>query len=80
MTSALIVVAFGFMLQQLFLTGFSPLVRFLVSVPFCLAMYIAVVVGVFRVTDPLQLAFSLIRELGPMQALLGSKPQTQANQ
>jgi hypothetical protein len=43
-------------------------------------MYIAVVVGVFRVTDPLQLAFSLIRELGPMQALLGSKPQTQANQ
>ena len=79
MTSALIVVAFGFMLQQLFLAGFSPLARFLVSVPFCLATYLAVVVGVFRVTDPLQLAFSLIRELGPIQSLLGSKPQTQAN-
>jgi hypothetical protein len=51
-----------------------------VSVPFCLAAYLAVVVGVFRVTDPLHLAFSLIRELGPMQSLFGSKPQAQANQ
>ena len=80
MTSALIVVAFGFGLQQLLLSGFSPLVRFLISAPFCLATYLAVVVGVFRITDPLRLAFSLVREFGPLQSLFGSKPQTQANQ
>ena len=80
MTSALIVVAFGFGLQQLLLGGFSPLTRFLVSAPFCLAAYLAVVVGVFRITDPLRLAFSLVREFGPVQWLFGSKPQAQANQ
>ena len=79
MTSALIVVAFGFGLQQLFLTGFSPVARFLISAPFCLAAYLAVVVGVFKVTDPLRLAFSLVREFGPVQSLFGSKPQAQAN-
>ena len=79
MTSALIVVAFGFLLQQLLLTGFSPLARFLVSTLFCLAAYLAVVVGVFKVTDPLRLAFSLVRDLGPVQSLFGSKPQAQAN-
>ena len=80
MTSALIVVAFGFGLQQLLLGGFSPLTRFLVSAPFCLAAYLAVVVWVFRITDPLRLAFSLVREFGPVQWLFGSKPQAQANQ
>ena len=80
MTSALIVVAFGFGFQQLLLTGFSPVARFLVSAPFCLAAYLAVVVGVFKITDPLRLAFSLVREFGPVQSLFGSKPQAQANQ
>ena len=61
-------VAFGFMVQQVFLVDFSPLMRFFVSVPICLATYLAVVVGVFRVTGPLQLAFSVLRDFGPVRS------------
>jgi PST family polysaccharide transporter len=61
-------VAFGFAVQQAFLVDFSPLARFFVSVPICLAIYLAVAVGVFKVTGPLQLAFSLLRDLRSMRS------------
>jgi PST family polysaccharide transporter len=64
----LIAVALGLLLQQASLADFTPLVRFLVSVPICLVAYVAVVVGVFKVTGPLWLAVSLLRNLGPMRS------------
>src|SRR5262249_40845466 len=61
-------VAFGFVVKLAFLGDVSPLMRFLVSVPICLAAYLAVVVGIFRVTGPLQLAFSVLRDLVPARS------------
>ena len=65
--AGLIAVACGFMVQREFLADFSPLARFFVSIQVCLATYLAVVLGVFRVTGPLQLAFSLLRHFAPMR-------------
>jgi PST family polysaccharide transporter len=67
--AGLVAVAFGFMVQQLLLADLSQLMRFCVSVPICLAAYFAVVVGIFNVTGPLQLAFSLLRDLGPVRSV-----------
>ena len=66
--AALITVAFGFMVQQLLLAEFSQLARFFVSAQICLAAYLAVVLGVFRVTGPIQLALSLLRDFGPLRS------------
>jgi polysaccharide transporter, PST family len=66
--AGLIAAAFGFMVQEAFLADFSAIARFFVSAAICLATYLAVVVGVFRVTGPLQLAFSLPRHFGPMRS------------
>jgi polysaccharide transporter, PST family len=79
MAAGLIVVAFGFAVQELFLIGFSPIPRFFISVPVCTVAYIVVAAGVFRVTGPLQLAFSLLRHFSPARLPFGTKPQTQAN-
>jgi polysaccharide transporter, PST family len=64
----LIAVALGLLLQQEVLADFTPLMRFLVSVPVCLAAYLAVVVGMFGVTGPLRLAVSVLRNLRPIRS------------
>jgi PST family polysaccharide transporter len=61
-------VAVGFVAQQMFLLDLSPLIRLFVSTMICLATYLAVVVGIFRVTRPLELAFSLLCDFFPMQS------------
>jgi PST family polysaccharide transporter len=61
-------VAFGFTVQHVFLIDLSQLVRFFVSALICLTTYLAVAVGIFRVTGPLQLAFSVLKEFGPMRS------------
>jgi len=66
--AGIITVAFGFMVQQVFLADFSPLARFLVSAHISLATYLVVAVGVFRVTGPLRLVFSLLRDFGRMRS------------
>jgi PST family polysaccharide transporter len=63
--AALITVAIGFTAQRLFLDDFSRLTRFILSVPICVAVYFAVAVGVFRITGPLRLVFSLLRDFSP---------------
>ena len=40
MVSALIAVAFGLTMQQVFLLEFSELARFVVSIPICVATYL----------------------------------------
>jgi PST family polysaccharide transporter len=63
----LVTVAVGFLAQQALLADFSPLMRFVVSVPICLTVYFTLVVGVFRVTGPLHLALFALRDLSPIR-------------
>lgn len=64
---ALFAVAFGFTLQQMFLADFCQIARILISTTICLAAYFAFVVGIFKITGPLRLAHSLLREVSPMR-------------
>jgi PST family polysaccharide transporter len=72
MLAALGTVAIGFMVQHAFLVDLPQLARIALSVPICLAAYLLLVVGVFRVTRPLELAFSLVHELNPFRLRQGS--------
>lgn len=74
MAAGLSTVAIGFVAQQMFFLDVSPLIRLLVSAMICLATYLAIVVGIFRVTRPLELAFSLLRDFVPMQSRQAPKP------
>ena len=65
--AALTTVAIGFTVQRLFLDDYSQLTRFVLSVPLCVAVYLTVVVGVFKVTGPLNLAFSLLRDFSSIR-------------
>ena len=64
--AALATVAIGFTLQSLYLADLSQVARFFVSALICSSAYLTIVVGVFRVTAPLQLAFSLLRDYSPV--------------
>jgi polysaccharide transporter, PST family len=52
----------GFMVQQEFLGELSRFMRVFSSAMVCAATYFAVVIGVFRITDPLRLVFSVLRD------------------
>jgi PST family polysaccharide transporter len=60
--AALTAVAVGFIVRQGFLDELSLFMRVFVSGTVCAAAYLAVVIGVFRVTDPLRLVFSVLRD------------------
>jgi PST family polysaccharide transporter len=60
--AALATVAIGLAAQHLFLDGYSQLTRFAFSVPICVAVYLIICVGVFKVTGPLRLVLSLLRD------------------
>ena len=60
--AALCAVAVGLLLQQALMAEFAPSVRFALSGLICLITYLAVAVGVLRVTGPMRLALSLLRE------------------
>ena len=66
--SGLITVAVGFAVQHFFLADFSLPGRFFTSALVCLVTYLALVVGIFRVTGPLQLALSLLRDFRPKRS------------
>ncbi|KIZ47614.1 MULTISPECIES: lipopolysaccharide biosynthesis protein [Rhodopseudomonas] len=70
--AALAGVAVGFGIQQIFLTDYIQLVRPLLSGAICLAVYFAVVVGIFKVTGPLRLGLSLLREYAARRSLANS--------
>lgn len=73
MIAGLVAVAAGFMVEQAFLAGSSHLVRMFLSGMVCLATYLVVVVGVFRVTAPLHLVFSALRDLRAVRMPAGSR-------
>jgi polysaccharide transporter, PST family len=60
--SALVTVAIGFSVQHLFLVDLAPLPRFVVAASICVAVYLTMIVGVFKVVAPLRLALSLLRD------------------
>jgi PST family polysaccharide transporter len=60
--AALFAAAVGFAVQLQILGELSPFMRVFISGMVCLATYLAVVVGVFRVTGPLHLVFSVLRD------------------
>jgi polysaccharide transporter, PST family len=60
--AALFAAAVGFAVQLQILGELSPFMRLFISGMVCLATYLAVVVGVFRVTGPLHLVFSVLRD------------------
>lgn len=63
MVSGLIAAAFGFVVQQMFLVDFSALGRVFVSSTICMVIYLALVVGVFKLTDPLNVTASMLRDV-----------------
>jgi PST family polysaccharide transporter len=62
MVAALVTVAVGLAAQRLLMSDFSQLVRFVLSIPVCVGVYLAVAVGFFRVTAPIRVAFSLVND------------------
>jgi len=65
--------------QHLFLDDYSQLTRFAFSVPICVAVYLTVSVGVFKVTGPLQLALSLLRDFSSFRFRRNSPLKQQAS-
>jgi PST family polysaccharide transporter len=61
--AGLAAVAVGFGVQLEYLGELSQFTRIFASSVICLVTYLAIVVGIFRVTGPLQLAFSLLRDV-----------------
>ncbi|MBI5320211.1 MAG: lipopolysaccharide biosynthesis protein [Bradyrhizobium sp.] len=61
--AGLVAVGAGFLVQLQFLADVSQLMRIFASGTVCLVAYLAVAVGLFRVTAPLHLVFSVVRDL-----------------
>jgi hypothetical protein len=69
--SGLIAVAAGFVVEWQFLADSSHLTRIFASGMVCLLAYLAICVGLFRVTAPLRLVFSVLRELRAVRTPAG---------
>jgi PST family polysaccharide transporter len=65
MVAGLATVAIGIAVQWLFLWDYTHVTRIALSIPVCMAVYFAVAVGMFRVTDPIRLGISLIHDFAP---------------
>jgi polysaccharide transporter, PST family len=59
--SAIVTVAVGLAVQYAFLLDLSRLERFAVSITVCVAVYLAIAIGIFRLTAPLKIALSVLR-------------------
>jgi PST family polysaccharide transporter len=53
----------GYAFQQSYLTDLSRLARIVISAPACVSIYLLILVGVFRVTQPIKYATSLLTDL-----------------
>ena len=74
MIGGLIAVTAGFLVQFEFLADVSPLLRIFASGMVCLLTYLAVVAGIFRITAPLQLAFSVLHDIRGFRTPADSRP------
>jgi len=55
--------AAGWWLQTALLADYSALVRMVLSGCFCSCLYLAIVVGVFRLVEPLRIAGTIVRDV-----------------
>ena len=62
LTGALITAVAGWVLQTVALGQFSCLSRIVLSASCCISIYLLIVVGVFRLTEPIAVAISLVRD------------------
>ncbi len=60
---AIATAAGGWWLQTTALTDFSSFVRIVLSGGFCICIYLAIVVGLFRLTEPIKVAAAVVRDL-----------------
>jgi O-antigen/teichoic acid export membrane protein len=59
---AITIAAAGWCLQGIALTHLPGFVRIILSSCFCISLYLVIVVGLFRVTEPIRVAFTVVRE------------------
>jgi PST family polysaccharide transporter len=66
--AALCAVGVGLAVQHAFLAELASLPRLALSALICLGTYLVVAVGVLRVTGPIQLALSMLRDFGSLRS------------
>jgi hypothetical protein len=59
---AVVIAAAGWWLQANALAGYSSFVRIVLSASFCGCLYLIVVVGLFRFTQPIKVAIKVIQD------------------
>jgi PST family polysaccharide transporter len=72
--SGLLAVAFGLSLSNYLMSDFWQVTRLIASGFATLIFYLALAVGVFRVTGPLMLAWSVVRDFGPLRSMRRFRP------
>jgi PST family polysaccharide transporter len=60
--AGLFAAAFAYAVQTLLLGSFTEWTRFFITCAICLVSYLAVAIGIFRATEPLNLALSILRD------------------
>jgi O-antigen/teichoic acid export membrane protein len=66
---AMFTAAAGWLLQTYALQQFSTLFQIVLSIGFCVSIYLLIVVGLFRLTEPIEVAIRLVRDHLPAGAL-----------
>ena len=76
LVGALVSALFGFELLFAVLENWHPLVRMPMLVVACLTIYLIIVVGLFKITKPIELAWSLLKDFVPkgLARIPGLKP------
>ncbi len=75
---ATIAVAAGWWLQASFLSDYSTLFRIFLSVSLCASIYLLIVVGLFRITEPIRVAARLLQEFGAAPRNADHQPASRA--
>jgi O-antigen/teichoic acid export membrane protein len=65
LVGAILTAVVGWLLQWTFLSDFSSLSRILLSVGFCALFYLSLVVGLFRLTEPIKVASHILSNYLP---------------
>ena len=63
LVGAISTAALGWWLQTALLTDYSSFVRIILSGGFCATIYLAIVVGLFRLHEPIRVASAIVRDL-----------------
>lgn len=70
--AGLITVALGLTIRELFLADIGVFARFFLSSVICTSVYLVVAIVIFRVTEPLRLGLSVLRDFNPIRSLRSS--------